>query len=389
MCIPVIQQLREQGCEVVVLALTIAGEMAERNGISHKRPLDYVDLERVRPFGERLIDRHHTEGKGITRDESLAYLGVSLGNLCDEIGAEAAWDRYRLCGLNAFCPVSFMKNVLQTELPDLVVATTSPRMEKAAMRAAHDLNIPSLCMVDLFAILEFEWLSRPDNGEYLTVYSEKLRSKFIQAGRNENKIYVTGNPAFDALAPFKGLDTTDAFKRRKSIDESQKIIFFAEQPEPEDPELPRRIRGLLTDICARRDNWQLIVRLHPGTDPSKESIPTGAIQSHTDEPLYEALCAADVVVTLTSTVGMEALLLDRPTLILAVSPYQKFADYSEKDGALIVDDISKLEHGLTVLLSDSSVAAKLHNMRMTLPEVGQSTGKIVALINQILAGEMI
>ena len=386
MCVPLIEALKSHGHDVVVLALTVAGPALERLGIAHHRPIDYVDLERVRRYGERLIGRHHTDGKGLSRDESLAYLGVSLQNLSAEVGDEAAWAAYQNAGLNAFCPTIFMKEVLRREAPDAVVATTSPRMEKAAMRAAHALDIPSVCMVDLFALIEFDWLKRADNGRYLTLPSDKLRQRFEAAGRDPEMLVVTGNPGFDTLGPFKNVDTGADYRVQKGIAPEKRIIFFAEQPEPQDPDLPRRVRNHLNEVCCANPGWQLVVRLHPASsDPAKEIIPDGAVQSHGIESLHEALCAADVVITLTSTVGMEALLLDRPTMILAISPYQHFVDYSAEDGALIVPVLDGAEAGIATLLSGGAEAQKLAAARARLPEIGGAAERITDLLERISA----
>lgn len=382
MCMPVIRALRARGHEVTVLALTVAGPVLERAGIAHTRPIDYVNYPAVEAYGARLATRHHTEGKGLSLQESIAYLGVSFQNLADEIGEAAAWQAYEEKGLNAFTPVAFMKEVLQREMPDMVIATPSPRMEKAALQAAHALGIPSLCMVDLFAILEIDWLARPDNGDQLTVYSEKIRKRLIAAGRRPEDIAITGNPAFDALAPYKGADGT-AYRAARGIAPDKKIILWAEQPEPLDPELPRRVRQHLHQLCARHPEYQLVVRLHPSSsDPAKEIIPEGALQSHAQDSLQEAIASADMVVTLTSTVGMEALLLDKPTMIIAISPYQHLVDYTEEDGAYVAASLEEAEAGIACLLEEHPKAMQLKENRKKLPAVGDATHKIVALIEQ-------
>ncbi len=389
MCLPLVEELKARGHEVVVLALTVAGPMLERLGIPHRRPVDYVDLEKVRPYGERLLERHHTDGKGLLREESIAYLGVSLQNLSDEIGDDAAWQAYQEKGLNAFCPTAFLMDVLRREAPDVVVATTSPRMEKAAMRAAHALGIPSVCMIDLFALIEFEWLKRPDNGRYLTLPSAKLRDRFIAAGRDSGALVVTGNPGFDTLGAFRtkaSRETALAWRAAKGIGADEKIIFFAEQPEPEDADLPRRVRRHLAAVASAHPDWRLVVRLHPASsNPALEIMPEGAVQSHGHESLYDALCAADVVITLTSTVGMEALLLDRPTLILAISPYQHFVDYSAEDGALIVPHLDAVEAGIATLLEDGQEAQALAAARARLPQVGGAAGRVCDLLESVVA----
>ena len=91
------------------------------------------------------------------------------------------------------------------------------------------------------------------------------------------------------------------------------------------------------------------------------------------------------MITLTSTVGMEALLLDRPTLILAISPYQHFVDYSAEDGALIVPDLDGVEAGIATLLEDGEEARKLAAARSRLPAVGGAAGRVCDLLEGVAA----
>jgi hypothetical protein len=127
-----------------------------------------------------------------------------------------------------------------------------------------------------------------------------------------------------------------------------------------------------------------VVRLHPSsTDASKEIIPEGAAQSHAHEALHEAIVAADVVITLTSTVGMESLFLDKPLLVIAISPYQRFADYSEEDGALVVKSLEEAEYGIATLLSDAPITRTLQTNRRKLPKTGDSAGKVCDVLENL------
>jgi len=381
MAIPVIKELKKRGHEVVSLALTTAGAVMERAGLAHKRPLDYLSIDEEQRYGHKLLERHHTNGKGISVEESLAYLGRSLRELAEDIGEKKAWDEYNKYGLNAFCPVRFMLSVLKRENADAVIATTSPRMEKAALQAAFKLGIPSLCMVPLFAKMELDWLKRPDNGDYMSVYSQKVAQRLIEAGRQASKIIITGNPAFDSLADMSDQELGFNVRKEKGIAFDEKIILWAEQPEFDDPDLPRRVRQELNRVCMKQLGWKLIVRLHPSsTDATRESIPEGALQSHAHEPLHDVIAAADVVVTFTSTVAMESLLCGKPVMILAISQYSHLVDYSAEDGALVLDNLEMAEDALKLLLSDSSVAAELTRNRKTLPPIGSATGRICDFI---------
>ena len=78
MAMPVIRELLKRGHEVVPLALTTAGAVMRREGFEYKSPLDYLSLDQEKQYGHHFLERHHTDGKGISIEESLAYLGCSF-----------------------------------------------------------------------------------------------------------------------------------------------------------------------------------------------------------------------------------------------------------------------------------------------------------------------
>ena len=381
MAIPVINELINRGHNVVPFALTTARAVMKRERLDCKSILDYVDVSEVKDFGSKFLSRHHTEGKGISLEESIAYLGCSFRDLVHDVGEQEALKQYEKYGLNAFCATNFMHSVIEIEKPDVVIATTSPRMEKAVLNAAYQKNIPSLCMVDLFAILELNWLKRKDNGRYLTVYSELVAKRLINAGRSPLNIKITGNPAFDVLGQIKIKHNKQDWHKKNSLNGNIKIITWAEQPENDNPDLPRKIRNILTNICSKNNDWKLVVRLHPSsTDASKEIIDKNVIQSCADDSLQELIVASDVVITLTSTVAMEALLINKNVLILKISQYSHLVDYSEKDGALVIDDLMEIENGINQLLYDQPTIHKLESNRKKLPLPGNASNKICDLI---------
>ncbi len=380
--LPVMEAMQQRGHDCVFMALTTAGDIAKRAGVPHVRPIDYMDLQDsvIQQWGRKLASRHHTDGKGISLDESIAYLGVSFRDLAQDIGEEAAWERYTQQGLNAFCPVYFMRNVLQKETPDVVVATTSPRMEKAALRAAYQLGIPGLCMVELFGLLEEPWLSRPDNGHVLAVSRPDVINRLAAAGRERRDMFLTGSPMFDQLVDPSLPDAGRKWRKDRGINDDEKVVFWAEQPEPLDPELPRRVRNHLVTVC-RTNGWRLVIRLHPSsTDASKESIPLDCLQSHASEPLTHIIHACDVGVTLTSTVGWEVLLSQKPLMVITISPYSNMVTYGQDDGALALSSLEDAEQGLRTLLSGSEESVRLQALRSALPKPGQATKNICDLI---------
>jgi len=384
--LPLYDALRQRGHHCTLLALTTAREFARRSGVSACHPIDFLNVNDacINGPGSVLADRHHTEGKGITWSESVAYLGVSFRDLASELGEMMAWERYERQGLNAFTPVPFLRQVLADLKPDVVVATTSPRMEKAALRAAFQLDIPSLCMVELFGILEEPWISRPDNGHVVSVSRPDVARRLVAAGRQASDVHCIGSPMFDYLADPCFEQQGRLWRLQHGVAENEVLVFWAEQPEPTNSELPRRVRSHLATL-AKASGWRLVVRLHPSsTDASKEALPPGVLQSHADEPLMAVMSACDVGVTLTSTVGWELLLANKPLLVLRLSPNQGAVTFGQGDGALAVDSLDECRDALTLLLGDTQKSRQLADLRHQLPRPGGAATRISDLIEQIV-----
>jgi hypothetical protein len=194
-----------------------------------------------------------------------------------------------------------------------VVATNSPRGERAAILAARRLGIPAVCIVDLFAIDEVRWIGEAGYADRVCVLNEEVRRFLLQAGRRPEEVVVTGNPAFDAL-----LDPAVVAAGRRLREaqgwQGRRVLLWPSQDEPArhpfdgrpgDPALPTRALQALLDWTLARPDAVLCVRPRagqalPALPQSRQIVLTGQ-----DWPLHPLLHAVDVVVTLTSTVGLE------------------------------------------------------------------------------------
>ena len=336
MCLPVIRALRQlvQACEVRLLALTTAFDVAKRAGES---PLGYADfcdqpdVTRALAYGEQLLcDQNHP---AVSRQESLAYLGFNFLEWVRVEGESAAWERWRNVGRRGFLPLHFFDYVLRTERPDVVVTTNSPRSEQAALQAANALGIPSLSMVDLFALPGDPYLRRSVYATRIAVLTEATRHNLMVAGVEPSRIVVTGNPAFDALTLPKFADS--GFEWRRSLGWQDKhVILWAGHLEPEDAQpsdwagsrLGQAVQDRLVRWVATRDDVCLAIRYHPN-EWHKFARPPAHPRVHWSQPaqtsLLPLLSGCDQVVVQATTVGLQASKVGKRVVSLPFSPSVK------------------------------------------------------------------
>jgi hypothetical protein len=313
MVLPVARALQASGrARVQVLGLTTAAAVVREAGLPLLQVKDFVEpadgpaLEQGRRLAAGL-------GTVVDPEETQAYLGLSYAELEAEHGAKEAARRHAQDGRQAFLPVRLLERILRRVRPDLVVATNSPRGERAAVLAARRLGLPSACIVDLFAIDEVRWIGQPGYADRVCVLNEQVRQFLLQAGRQPQDVVATGNPAFDALLDPAVVAAGQQLRRWQGW-EGRRVLLWPAQDEPlrhpfdgrpGDPTLPARVLQGLIDWTLARPDAVLCVRARAGQvlpvlPGSPRIVATGQ-----DWPLHPLLHAVDAVVTLTSTVGLE------------------------------------------------------------------------------------
>lgn len=95
-------------------------------------------------WGERLAER------AVAPARSRHPTGRVMADLIRAKGEAGALETVARMGRQGFLPFTLVNRVLDSEQPDVVVATNSPRGEKAALIAAHARGIPTLRIEDLF-----------------------------------------------------------------------------------------------------------------------------------------------------------------------------------------------------------------------------------------------
>lgn len=380
MLIPVIQILKkEKDFELTVLGLTTASNNLQRAGIEHIGFRHLVERgdEPALEIGRKMVEELGDKIK-VDREETIAYLGLSYKDMIDRLGEEEAARQYRERGRQAFLPLTIMERALRRFRPDLVVATNSPRAEKAAILTAGKLGIPSVCVVDLFDPREFEdRIGKPGYATRVCVFSEFARQDLLKMGRKPEEVVVTGNPGFDEL-----VDGDLPARAQRMIEErgwaNRKRILWARSVEPRDWDLYQQTEAALMDMAHRHQDWQVILRLHPNDPTSLGNLPKRVDQSTQADPLPVLLTSCDVVITTNSTVGLQGAVIGKPVITMDQGFTSSFTQYSQKGISYGVDRVEDLERAIENVLDGNYTPCD------RLPKPGGSVHKVVEVIKGLL-----
>lgn len=339
MLVPVINKLKkDERLNLIILALTTAGSVMENHNIDYVSYKDFAYLvnESFLEKGISLVGEQSASAV-IPYDESVAYHGINYLDLIEQYGELEASKKYKSLGRQVFYPINFMKCLLTELNVDLLVATNSPRTERAAIDAASELKIKSLCLIDLFALQEVKWIGKKGYASKLCVLNQSVKDMLLDAGRSANEIEITGNPAFDSLSSQETIASGKNIKKARGWENSSLItLFYASQPEPAqhpftdlngDPELPRQIEQSLRDFIIKNSNYRLVVRYHPSENvdfKTQERV----YFSPRDESLHGLLHAVDIVIVTASTVGLEGHLIGKKIISVDNSIFTGDAPYS-------------------------------------------------------------
>ncbi len=352
MVVPVAKALADSGLgQPLVLALTTAAPVVRESGLELVQFKDFLvpgDLtdEAAVAHGQRLMG--DMPGPIADPQETSAYLGLSYQELTLKVGTKEAERQYEKHSRQAFLPVITLQRIVKKIAPALVVATNSPRAERAAIMAARLLSLPSICLVDLFCLDEVKWIGESGYADKVCVLNDSVKQFLLSAGRTDRQVVVTGNPAFDDLV--NPIHVTAGAQLRQNRNWGNKhVLLWPTQVEPAfhpfngtpgDIDLPARALRQLIRWVLKRDDCVLCIRPRAGLAPLALPDDPRIVVEGQDVGLPALLQAVDLVVTLNSTVGLEGHLAGTRLLQILGSVFDKampLKRYGVADEAVALD----------------------------------------------------
>jgi len=394
MVLPVLSSLRAQvpGVEVTLMALTTAHAGAVAAGETASGFADFVHLTDpafAADWGARLAEGN--SNPAVTCAETAAYLGVNFLDLVQQHGIGPAQALYAQKGRQGFYPIHFFRRLIEHLKPDVVVATNAPRSEQAAIDAAVGLGVPTLSMVDLFALRADPYLQRKIYADRITVLCETTRANLAAAGVPADRIVITGNPAFDEFA---GHTAEAAGRQWRTVHgwNGLRVLLWAGQREPDDAQAPWAGTGLSDIVQEQLFRWVdehpgtgLIVRHHPNDWRSfmpPQSHPRVHWSCPDREALLPVLAAADDVVVQMSTVGVQAAVAGKRVVCLRFSPNVQISgmDLSRWGLGVAVERLEDLPTLLAVDPADAGFSGAARSGQTVLGAGGGAAQRVAGVV---------
>lgn len=341
-------------------------------------------------WGAELALQHHSAALGDDLRESIAYLGLNYKDLVTRLGKEQAAVTFQEEGRHSFYPLTVMERILDDVQPDLVVTSNSPHCEAAAIDVANRRGITTLAMTDLFTGRGGYTL----RAQHVTFINEFAIRRFKEAGCVATEgctYYCTGNPAFDKLVGIDREKDADWMHLHFLRSATRTHVLHADIPAFWDAKAQRMHVRTEAEVleemeqcyqAARQNNAVYLIRPHPSQP--RDIYAKWLMTRHDaylagDCDLTQLLKNVDLVVLRSTTVGIEAALLEKRILQLDCSRHTDFP-LVEMGIAWGVDGYASLAREMKTALTDNGrFEGMRRSMSDLLPQTPAAT-RIAALI---------
>lgn len=249
-----------------------------------------------------------------------------------------------------------VKEVIRIEKPDAIVTIDdrSP-FGKTVNVISKSLGVPTL-------IVQHGFVGDPIYGpicsDKIAVFGHACKDALVKRDTNPDDVVVTGQPRFDVLIN-KKFDRNWIYDKL-NIDKKKGLIVFA-STDLSDDEKEIIVHELSTAMRVFPDK-QLIIKPHPSDNGAKFRDMVRKLNSDAIvvlDYLYEILSECDVLLTTWSTVGLEAMILDKPIIIINLMNRPDMTSYVESGAAIEVKTVDGIAQAINTVLYDSKTIERM------------------------------
>lgn len=244
------------------------------------------------------------------------------------------------------------RTLLEAWSPSCVASTSDlwPLEYQFAYQATY-LQIPSV--VIQHGVSDDSWW--PFQADLFVAWGDIFREKMTELGVPPNRLTIGGMPASD-----------EVFQRQQALDRNREVvaqnppvclILSHSQGRVVEPEIFERFKEVLSETIQLTPNVRWKVKLHPSEEDSFYRELDDKIFKRLEiypksTSLVEAVEGADVVTTLFSASGLEAMMMGRPVVVPVLSSRGKeLAWWPDLGGGVYAHNAAEFRQHLVNLLS--------------------------------------
>ena len=301
-------------------------------------------------------------------------------------------------------------NMIEREKPDLVILISEYcGFEKAVLFSAKMKGIPTLAIQHgLICEAHIGYFNKKEDiSNKINVLHRPLPDKIAIDGpwtKNllvnqfyypEESVAITGCTRYDYLEQVKEIFTKERFCQKYNLDLKKKIVLIAGQallsPMYKWDEMEKQVLGVLKKMS----DIEIVIKPHPNDSIDhytkvlqNEKVNAKIIPKNSD--IYEAIFSSDLLITVNSTTVSEAVILNKPVVIVNLTSEPNFLPWVEEKVALGAYNLNEIESAIQKSLFDKNVLRMMASAREKFVEDhafkldGKSTDRVVNVIKEMV-----
>ncbi|WP_163537027.1 hypothetical protein [Gracilibacillus sp. YIM 98692] len=261
----------------------------------------------------------------------------------------------------------------------LIVSTTHSYISRILALAALEKGIPTICMQH--GIIGNEFGFTPKIATVDAVYGNFEVDWYKARGAPKDSVKIIGHPRFD-YAFLPPTISRNKFFKQLGVDKSKKTLLIV-------------VRGnrdidkwrILIKTISKQKNLNILIKDFPNSPPHPLTKEFPFVHSTQSFDLYNVLHKVDCVVSYTSTVGLEAMLAQKPVFILG-NKIPSYTGYYDDLDELVQTDPKKLGKLILKYFNDPIWASYVKQkreefIRYAYPDTSMSSERLKKLIDAL------
>jgi len=254
--------------------------------------------------------------------------------------------------------IEVVNNMLSVEKPKLLaVMNEITTLGNIAVHIAKQKGIKTLC-VQHGAIGNDPGSFVPVSVDKVALWGDSSKRTLINEGASKEKIVITGAPQFDNIRKFNA-EIKEGISREIGLDFSKKYVLLTTQNYPY---MEKTVRYLCKAIKSIPD-LQIVIKTHPAEYSTKKyrniMKEFGIKGIVTNKYLYPLMKECSVMITISSTTGLEALIMGKPLITINLSGKPDVMPYAESGVAIGIHKPEDIKPAIKSVLKDKDVRKKL------------------------------
>jgi UDP-N-acetylglucosamine 2-epimerase len=294
--------------------------------------------------------------------------------------------------------VEILMRIIDVEHPKLLLFNTDEaNTAKLAALIGQENNIPVVNMdhgiqIDSPRISDLLFTKMAVSGSY-------NKNIFIKCGAKESQVEITGMPIHDSIYNKLCEPVNYSLLKELGLDLANKNILLLTHPYTRSAPNHIRIQILRVMLQAikKLSRVNLIIKLHPNesdgiakSEADNSLLKNVAVITNLDY-LYDLLRLCDVAVTsYNSTTAIEAVLFDKPLLILNLTGFDNTINSARQGVAIEIKETEKVYESLNELLHNQDILSSLQINRKQYIEKnaykldGRSSSRVSDLTQELI-----